>query len=118
MKKRSRRIGAMSSEQFSVKNQFWVKIYCSIHPTQLTVNFDSSFVNGDPLRLRLRRVGNAVSDLMYPLPDRLMRAFYAEESENFLCLSERTTGRVEPDGKRPDGRRRPLSLPTFKIRGF
>jgi len=53
---------------------------------------------------------------MYPLKDRLMRAFNAEETNNLLCFSERTAGRVEPDGERPDGRRRPLTLPTFKIR--
>ena len=53
---------------------------------------------------------------MYSLEDRLMRAFNAEETKNLLCFSERTTGRVEPDGERPDGRRRPLTLPTFNIR--
>jgi len=52
---------------------------------------------------------------MYPLEDCLMRALYAEKSKNCLCLSKRTAGRVEPDGERPDGRRRPLSLPTFNI---
>ena len=45
-----------------------------------------------------------------------MRTFYAEESENLLCLSKRTTGHVEPDGDARQGVRRPLSLPTFKIR--
>ena len=29
---------------------------------------------------------------------------------NLLCFFKRTTGRVNPDGKRPDGRRRPLTL--------
>jgi len=45
-----------------------------------------------------------------------MRAFNAEETKNLLYFSERTTGRVEPDSERPDGRRRLLTLPTFNIR--
>jgi len=43
--------------------------------------------------------------------------FNAEEPKNLLCLSQRTTV-VEPDGECPDERRRPLTLSTFKIRGF
>lgn len=45
-----------------------------------------------------------------------MRPFNAEEAKNLLCFSERTTGRVLPDGERPDGRRRQFTLPTFNIR--
>ena len=45
-----------------------------------------------------------------------MRAFNAEETKNLLCFSERTAGRVESDGERPNGRRRPLTLLTFNIR--
>ncbi len=78
MQKRSRRISTMASEQLYVKNQLCVDIYCSIQPRPLTVNFDSGFVNCDPLRLRLRRIGNAIRYSMYPLKDRLTRAFYAE----------------------------------------
>jgi hypothetical protein len=42
-----------------------------------------------------------------------MRPFYVEETKNFFRFSERTAGRVEADGERPDGRRRPFTLPTF-----
>jgi len=52
---------------------------------------------------------------MYPLKDCLVRALNAKYPENFLCFSKRTAGRVEPDSERPDGRRRLLPLPTFKI---
>jgi hypothetical protein len=49
---------------------------------------------------------------MYPLPDRLMRPFNVEETQTSLVsLSEQ--GRVKPDGERLDGRRRPVTLPTF-----
>lgn len=44
-----------------------------------------------------------------------MRAFNAEETKNLLYFSERTTGGVKPDGERPNGRHRPLTLPTFNI---
>ncbi|GKZ16083.1 hypothetical protein HAL_39640 [Haladaptatus sp. T7] len=36
--------------------------------------------------------------------DCLMRPLHAEEREDRFCFSERTPGRVEPDGERPDGR--------------
>lgn len=39
---------------------------------------------------------------MYPVLDRPMRAFTAEKAKNSLCLSKRTTGRVETDGEHPD----------------
>src|SRR6056297_2010162 len=94
MQKRRSWIGPMRSEQIDTQNQLGVEVYCSIQPRPLAIDFDSSFVYSDPLRLRLRRVGNAVSDSMYPLKNRLMRAL---------------------DAERPDGRRRPLPLPTFKI---
>ncbi len=77
MQKRSSGIGPMRSEQVDTQNQLGVEVYCSIQPT-LAINFDSSLVYGDPLRLRLRRVGNAVSYSMHPLKDRLMRVLYAE----------------------------------------
>jgi len=35
-----------------------------------------------------RRVGNAVRQPMYPLPNRLVRAFNAYLRENRCCLSE------------------------------
>lgn len=61
-----------------------------------------------------RRVWHVVSQPMYPVPDCLMSGFHTDQSKNRLCLSTRTTGRVETDGEHPDGRRRPLALPTFK----
>jgi hypothetical protein len=111
--KRSRRIGAVATKYREVENQFCLGVYCSIQPRSLTVDLDSGFVDRDPLRLRLRRVGHAVSDLVHPVPNRSVRTFNAECSENRSCFSERTTGRVEPDGERPDGRCRPLTLPSF-----
>jgi hypothetical protein len=42
-----------------------------------------------------------------------MRTFYAQFSENSFCLPKRTTGQMETDGERPDGRRCPLVLPRF-----
>ena len=116
IKKYSRRISAIPSKQFSIKNQLRVKVYCNIHPTQLSVNFDSGFVNGDPLRPRLRRVWNAVSNLTYLFLDRLMRAFYAEESKSLLRFSERITDRMEPDGERPDGLHKSKALVNVAVR--
>jgi hypothetical protein len=52
---------------------------------------------------------------MQPLNNRLKRPIYTETTENRFRFSERTAGRVEPDRERPDGRRRPLSLLTFKL---
>ena len=78
MEKRSSWIGPVRSEQIDTQDQLGVEVYCSIQPRPLTINFDSGFVYSDPLRLRLRRVGNAVSYSMYPLKDRLMRALNAE----------------------------------------
>ncbi|GAA0278182.1 hypothetical protein GCM10009000_111790 [Halobacterium noricense] len=60
LQKRSRWIGAMPLKQRDIEDQLCVDVYCSIQPRPLTVNFDSSLVNGDPLRLRLRRVAAAV----------------------------------------------------------
>lgn len=70
---RSRRIGAMSSEQRDIENYLRVDVYCSIQLRPLTVNLDSGFVDGDPLRLRLWRVAAAVSQPMHPVPNRAMR---------------------------------------------
>ena len=78
MQKRSSWIGPVRSEQIDTQNQLGVKVYCSIQPRPLAIDFDSGFVYRDPLRLRLRRVGNAVSYSMYPLKDCLMRALYVE----------------------------------------
>jgi hypothetical protein len=78
VQKRSRQIGSMASEQLNVENQLCVEVDCSIQPRPLAVDLDSDLVNGDPLRLRLRRVANAIRYAMYPLEDRWMRAFYAE----------------------------------------
>ncbi|SEJ18702.1 hypothetical protein SAMN05444271_1292 [Halohasta litchfieldiae] len=78
MQKRSSWISSVRSEQIDTQYQLGVEVYCSIQPRPLAINFDSSFIYHDPLRLRLRRVRNAVSYSMYPLKDRLMRALYAE----------------------------------------
>jgi len=48
MKKCSRWISAVTAEQFHVKNQFCVEVYCSVQPRPLTVDFDSGLVNRDP----------------------------------------------------------------------
>jgi hypothetical protein len=68
----------MSSEQFDIENQLCLDVYCSIQPRPLAINLDSSLVNRNPLRLRLRRVVTAVSKLMYPLPNRLVSALNAQ----------------------------------------
>jgi len=78
MQQRSSWIGPVSSEQIDTQDQFGVEVYCSIQPRPLAINFDSGFVYGDPLWLRLRWVGNAVSYSIYLLKDCLMRALYAE----------------------------------------
>ena len=78
VKESSRWISPVSSEQLYIKNQFCVKVDCSIHPRPLIVNFDSGLVNRDPRRLRRRRVANAICVSVNPLTGRLMRAFYAE----------------------------------------
>jgi hypothetical protein len=78
MQKRSSWVGPVSSEQIDTQNQLGVEVYCSIQPRPLAIDFDSGFVYSDPLRLRLRRVRNAVSYSMYPLKDCLMRALNAE----------------------------------------
>jgi len=78
MQKRSSWIGAVRPEQIDTQNQLVVEVYCSIQPRPLAIDFDSGLIYGDPLRLRLRRVGNAVSDSMNPLKNCLMRALYAE----------------------------------------
>ena len=60
MEKRSRRISAMSLEQCDIKNQLSFSINCSVQPRPFAVDFDSGLVDRDPLRLRRRRVRNAV----------------------------------------------------------
>jgi hypothetical protein len=106
-------IGAVPSKQHHVENQLCVDVYCSIQPRPLTVDFDSGLANGDPLRLRRRRVRTAVSEPMNPISNLPVRAFNTEFSENRSYFSKRTAGRVKADGERPDGRRRPLTLPSF-----
>lgn len=108
----------MTLEQRDVKNHFCVGVYCSVQPRPLAVDFDSGLVDRDPPRRRLRRVGNAVSQPMYPLENSLKRAFYAEKTQNCFCLSERKAGSMESDGDARQGVRRPLPLPTFIIRRF
>jgi len=56
MEKRSSRISTMSSEQFDVKNQLRLDVYCIVQPRPLAIDFDSSLVDRNPIRLRLRRV--------------------------------------------------------------
>jgi hypothetical protein len=70
VEKRSRRISAVTTEHRDVENQCCVGVYCSVQPRLLTVDLDSGLVDRDPLRLRLRRVGHAVSDLMNLIPNR------------------------------------------------
>jgi hypothetical protein len=76
MQKRSRRISTMPSEQLYVENQLSLDVYCSIQPRSLAVNFDSGFVDRDPRRRSRRRVRNAFSQPMYPIPNRTVRPFY------------------------------------------
>jgi len=78
MEKRSSRISTMSSEQFDVKNQLRLDVYCRVQSRPLAIDFDSGLVDRNPIRLRLRRVVAAVSQSMYQLPNSLMRAFNAE----------------------------------------
>ncbi len=78
MEKRSSRIGTMSSKQFDIKNQLRLDVYCSVQPRPLAIDFDSGLVDRNPLRRCLRRVVTAVSQSMYPLPNRLVGAFNAE----------------------------------------
>jgi len=78
MQKRNRRIGATAAEQRYVKEQFRAEFYCIIQSRLLPADLDSGLVDRDPRRLRQRRGGNAVSHGMYPLKDRLMRAFDTE----------------------------------------
>jgi hypothetical protein len=70
-------IGTVMTKQRDIENQLCVEVYCSIQPRPLTVNFDSGFVDRDPRRLRRRRVRNAVSNSMYPVPNGPVRAFDA-----------------------------------------
>jgi hypothetical protein len=67
-------------EQRNVENHLCIKVYCSVQPRPLAVDFDSSLVDRNPPRLRRRRVCNAVSQSMYPLENRLKRAIDAEET--------------------------------------
>jgi hypothetical protein len=98
VKERSRRIGTMSLEQLSVEKEFCVEIYCSVQSRPLIVGFDSGSVGSDPLRLRRRRVRDAVGQSMNPLKDRLKRATYADQAKYRFCFPERETGSVEADG--------------------
>jgi hypothetical protein len=69
MKKCSRRISAVTFEQLQVKKQPRVEIYCGIQPRSFAVDSDSGFIDRNPLRLRRRRVRNAVGQPMNPLKD-------------------------------------------------
>jgi hypothetical protein len=114
VEKRSRRINPMVLEQRDIKDHFCVTLYCSVQPRPLAVDFDSGLVDRDPPRLRLRWVRHAVSQPMFPLKNRLKRAFYAEWLNNRFYSPERQTGSMESDDERQDGRRRSLPLPTFE----
>ncbi len=78
MQKRSSRISASPFKQCYIEDEFSVKIYCSIHPRSIAVSPDSGFINRDPPTAALSTVWNAVSQPMYPVSDRLIRAFNAE----------------------------------------
>lgn len=88
VEKRNRRIGSMTLEQRNVKNHFYVEVYCSVQPRTLTVDCDSSLVDRNPLRFRLRRVVTAIRNTIYSLLNSLVRAFNAEISKNLFYLSE------------------------------
>ena len=80
----------MPLEQLHIKEQFSIEVYCGVQPRPLTVDFDSGLVNRDPLRLRRRRVRDAVGQSVNPLKDRLKRPIYAEEMQtDFVSLSGR-----------------------------
>ncbi len=70
--KHSRLISAMPIKHVDSEQQFCFSIYCSVHPKPLAVNLDSGFVYRDPRRRRRRWVGDAVSQPMDPLKNRLM----------------------------------------------
>ncbi len=50
MEKRSSRISTMSSKQLDVKNQLCLDVYCSVQPRPFVTDFDSGFVDRNPLR--------------------------------------------------------------------
>ena len=62
------------------------EVYCSVQPRPPAIDFDSGFVYSDPLRLRLRRVRNAVSYSMYPLKDRLLSVVRRIIAESLVSL--------------------------------
>ncbi|SEL79762.1 hypothetical protein SAMN04488691_10870 [Haloferax larsenii] len=88
MEKRSSRVSTMSSKQFDIENQFCLDVYCSVQLQPLVSDCDSDLVDRNPLRLRLRWVVTAACQPMYPLLNSLVRAFNAEYSKNFFCLSQ------------------------------
>ncbi len=57
MEKRSSRISTMSSKQLDVKNQLCPDVYCSAQPRPFVIDFDSGFVDRNPLR-RCLKVGS------------------------------------------------------------
>ena len=69
----------------------------------------------DPPRSTPRRIILIICETVCPVPDRSVRAVNAEELENRNSLAEREPRRMESDGERPDGRRRPLTVPTVTI---
>jgi hypothetical protein len=52
VEKRSRWIGAVTLEDLGIENQLCLEIDCSVHPTQVAIDPDSSLVNCDPRRRR------------------------------------------------------------------
>lgn len=77
MQKRSCWVGTTPAKQRDIEQQFCLDVYCSVYSRPLAVDLDSGFVNRDPRRRRRRRVAPAVSQPIYPVPDRSMRPFYA-----------------------------------------
>jgi len=80
----------MPSEDIDTENQLGVEVYCSIQSRPLAIDFDNGLAYSDPLRLRLRWVGNVVSYSMYPLKDCLMRPLpfaLAPNIQHLPCLT-------------------------------
>src|SRR5699024_8237079 len=112
---RRRGIGPAAAENLDIEHQHRIKVDGSATPPPLEADLNRCLVNCDPSRSTPRRVILIVCEAVRPVPDRSMRAIYTEEVENCHGFTQRETRRMEADGERPDGRRRPLSVPTVTI---
>ena len=110
MEEHRRGISPASAEHVDLQEQLGIRIDRSVEPLCLAGDSDLFFVDGDPRRLRRRRVSPILRERVCPVPNRSVGTVNVESLEHRDDFSERQPHRMETHPEYPDGCRGALVL--------